>query len=238
MSEEAKRVAEFARRVLRLASVSLPENYYYQSLTLCVINAVFSINSRYKATQNVVERYCSYYGLKRVRDNWCDVPPVERQESISTLCGKYDRVGSRTFADDIYQNRQRTSPRGGILKADAVGQFAAVLRDHSIECLQDVSRSAENHGLEAALRAIPGQRSGISARYLWMLGGSEDVIKPDRWILRFLRRALDREVALREAQDLLAGAAALLRRDFPHLTPRLLDHAIWNYETAQARGGA
>ena len=238
MNKEAEAVASLAEEVLDLGSAKLCEDYYYTSLPLCVINAVFSINTRYKAVQNVVARYCQYFQLKRVRDDWSIVPPVDEQESVSALCRKYEESGVLGFADDIFQNHQRTSARGGILKAEAVRQFATALREHSIEYLQDVARAMEDSRLEAAIRAIPGQGSGISLRYLWMLAGSDDIIKPDRMILRFLRRALAREPSVREAQGLLAGAAVLLKAQFAHLTPRLLDYKVWEYETGPAKAGA
>jgi hypothetical protein len=237
MTRDAEPVADLVERVLQLDSAALCEDYYYQSLPLCVINAVFSINARYKTVQNVVDRYCRRFRLQRVRDDWGSLPAVEHQESATALCKKYDDLGVTTFADDIYQNHQRTSARGGILKAEAVRQFAGVLRDYSVEHLQDVPRAMQDAKLDAAVRRIAGQGSGISIRYLWMLGGSDSLIKPDRMIMRFLRRAFDREPSLTEAQDLLSRATDLIRPKYPHLTPRLLDYVIWQYETTQAKAG-
>ncbi len=238
MNKNAQAVADLAERVLDLGSAKLCEDYYYQSLPLCIINAVFSINARYKAVQNVVGRYCRHFDLKRVRDDWHGVPPVDDQETVTALCRKYDEIGVARFADDIYQNHQRTSARSGILKAEAVQRFASVLRDHSVEYLQDVPRAMEDARLEAGVRSIPGQRSGISLRYLWMLAGSDDLIKPDRMIMRFLRRSLGREPSAAEAQQLLSTAVELLKPKFTQLTPRLLDYKVWEYETARAKAGA
>ena len=63
-----------------------------------------------------------------------------------------------------------------------------------------------------------------------MLAGSDDLIKPDRMILRFLETALDRTVQVPEAQPLLASAAGALKSKHPQLTPRLLDFKIWEYQ--------
>ncbi|MEJ1959689.1 MAG: hypothetical protein WDM70_09960 [Nitrosomonadales bacterium] len=89
------------------------------------------------------------------------------------------------MAVDVYRNRQRTSARNGILKADAVNRFAAVLRKYNIEYLQDISEALGNTALERDIRSIPGQTSGISLKYFFMLAGSDDLIKPDRMILAF-----------------------------------------------------
>ncbi len=40
------------------------------------------------------------------------------------------------------------------------------------------------------------------------------------------------EVAPDRARHVIEGACELLRQDFPHLTPRLLDNAIWKYQRA------
>jgi hypothetical protein len=57
-----------------------------------------------------------------------------------------------------------------------------------------------------------------------MLLGQEG-IKPDRMIIRFLEKALDRKVSPDEARELLAEVARKL-----NLSQIQLDHAIWNYQ--------
>jgi len=87
---------------------------------------------------------------------------------------------------------------------------------------------------EEAIKKIPGQKSGIGFKYFFMLAGSEDLIKPDRMILGFLKSALQRnDVKEEEAQPLLREATTRLRARYPVLTPRLLDNAIWNYQRKQ-----
>ena len=88
--------------------------------------------------------------------------------------------------------------------------------------------------MERAVRAIPGQGSGVSLRYFWMLAGSDDFVKPDRMVLRFLQAALGRPVPVAEAQRLLSDAAEQLKAKYAHLTPRLLDYAVWQYQRQQA----
>ena len=68
-----------------------------------------------------------------------------------------------------------------------------------------------------------------------MLAGSDEFIKPDRMILRFLFSALGRQVSPVEAQLLLHGATQQLRRSYPELTPRLLDHEVWKYQREQGQ---
>jgi hypothetical protein len=135
------------------------------------------------------------------------------------------------MAEEIYCNRQRTSTRSGILKAEAVFIFAKALRDYGGIYLQDVPGLINNYRFHRAIKKIPGQASGISLQYFWMLSGSNDFVKPDRMMTRFLQSALGREVTINEIQGLAVNACGLLNAEFKHLTPRLLDYEIWKYQS-------
>ena len=96
--------------------------------------------------------------------------------------------------------------------------------------MQDVPRVAEDAKFEAEIRTIPGQRSGLSLQYFWMLTGSGHFIKPDRMVLRFLASALNRDVSAQEATKLLRAACQNLVERYQNMTPRLLDHEIWKHQ--------
>ncbi|MDO9527966.1 MAG: hypothetical protein Q7J27_02270, partial [Syntrophales bacterium] len=99
------------------------------------------------------------------------------------------------------------------------------------------------------IKTIPGHRSGISLKYFFMLAGSEDLIKPDRWIKKFIEDAftwardegyatiIRNKVNDRESQWLLSGACDELKLKYPRLTPRLLDHEIWKYQRSKSKKG-
>lgn len=230
MNNEHQTIAKKADNILSLAKARLGDEYYYNSLTLCVIDSVFSIAVQYASVQAVVHRYCTAYGLDRFRADRSQVPNKDTQEPISGLCARYDGMEPQRMAEEIYQNHQRTSARSGILKADAVNQFAQILRAHGIEYFQDIGTNLPTGTLERDIKAIRGQGSGISLQYFWMLAGTDDLIKPDRMILRFLGEILERPIDTAEATPLIAGATEVLQRQYAHLTPRLLDHAIWEYQ--------
>jgi hypothetical protein len=230
---DAESVAAFADRTLALAKAVLHEAYYYQSLSLCVIDSIFSINARYAAVENVVARYCKHFSLIRLRADRRQLPATAEQESVAVLCDRLSELGAERFAAEIFANRQRTSPRSGILKAEAVHRFAQVLGHHRVNYFQDIPSVADSTLFETAIRAIPGQASGISLQYFWMLAGSDDLVKPDRQIVRFVQRALGRPVAPQFAGVCLAEAAHLLQGKYPHLTPRLLDYEAWRFEKDQ-----
>jgi hypothetical protein len=199
----------------------------YQSLPLCVIDAVYSIGVRYRSVENVVDRYCKHFDLRKFRVA-SEIPPDEEQESVTSLCRKFEESGS--LLREVFRNEQRTSARGGIPKAEAVYKVASALRSHGIEYLKHALRGTQNSALENDIRLIPGQTSGIALRYLWILAGCNEFVKPDRWILAFLQDTLGRDVTVAEAPDLVRGATTILHGRYPQLTPALLDHEIWSYQ--------
>lgn len=237
-AKQAATLAQFCEQCLALDSARPDDEFYYHSLTLCVIDAVYSIGVRYEGVQNVVRRYCDYFGLRQNGRLPNCLPPQSEQQSISELIAKMEEFGIEKFTNAIFQNKQRTSTSGGILKSEAVLRFAQVLRDYNVNFLQDVSRVVADENLNTALRGIPGQASGISVRYFFMLAGAQDLIKPDRWILRFLERCLGTIPEVEDAQSLISDATKILKARYGHLTPMLLDNLIWNHERRQSKAAS
>lgn len=230
---EPARIAERARKDLNLSTAKLADVYYYSSLSLCALDAVYSIGVRYESTEAVVKKYCEFYGLRRIRADRAGYSPRAAQEPLSRLVERISEHSAEGFATTVVRNRQRTSARGGVLKAEAVAAFAQVLTRHGVEYFDQVPAYDEGSALVSGLRAVRGQGSGISAGYFWMLAGSDDLIKPDRMILGFLKDTLSRDVSVSEACALLAAAAVILQAEWPHLTPRLLDYEVWLYQRRQ-----
>jgi hypothetical protein len=148
-------------------------------------------------------------------------------------------LGSNTpqqMAELIYDNRQRTSTRSGILKADAVFQFVHVLQRFGINTYADFAAMPDAAGVEAAVRRIPGQTSGICYDYFRMLAGNKDGVKEDRMVLRFVGEALGRPITgSEEAAVFVREAASRLQVEYPWLTATLLDYLIWKYQRAPRR---
>lgn len=234
VGSEASAVAAFADRALSLRSAVLHEAYYYPSLSLCVIDAIFSINARYTAVENVVARYCRHFGLVRIRPDRTKLPKPNDQETVAVFDERLASIGTERCASEVFSNRQRTSARSGILKAEAVHRFARVLTAHGANYFQDIPRVIDSASFEKAIRAIPGQASGVTLQYFWMLAGSDHLVKPDRQIVRFVQRALGKPVVPQQAASWLAAAAALLQPKYSHLTPRLLDYEAWRFEKETA----
>lgn len=219
------RLVAHCNNTLDLASAKLPPEAYYNSLPLAIIDAVFSIGVKYTSTQATVERYCCSFNLQRIRSG-TDLPLREKQHTVSELI---ENIGiSEHFATDIVCNSQRTSTRNGILKAEAVRQWAVIFQKYGIETLQDFNEKY-SMPLELELRNVKGQHSGISLIYLRMLCGNDDFCKPDRHIIRFISEGIAQTITVETAQPYLESVYSELKATCPHLTIRLLDNVIWKY---------
>ena len=199
----------------------VPEGY--QSVPLCAIDAIYSIGVRYEGVVNVIERYKAYW---RAQGTNADSQTHCTRDFLEEFAQRTD------LADSLFDNRQRTSSRGGILKADAVVQLLEILGSppFDIQTTQQLRDHFDDEDLDGAIRAVRGQGSGISAKYLFLLAGVDDAVKPDRMIVRFISSTIAKRVTPLEAQSLLVAASKDLRTEYPALTPRVLDHAIWHVQ--------
>lgn len=225
------KLAAYCEKNLDLRSVGLGDDYGYPSVPLCVIDAVFSIGVTYTATQNTVRRFCEFFSIPQTSEK--TPPDTTDQLSISEFIRIYDKYGIEGMTQRVYQNRQRTSTRGGILKSEAVLKFSKALSMFGVEYLQDVHKVVGNTAFEAEIKKIPGQKSEISLRYFYMLVGEEEFIKPDRMITRFIEKATGKSYSTEEITILIIGVCDLLVKDYPNLSPRMLDNLIWNYQREQ-----
>jgi hypothetical protein len=136
----------------------------------------------------------------------------------------------KELTENIYKNRQRTSTRSGILKSEAVIKFLKILQKYEVNKLSDVYKIISSKEFEIDIKKIHGQKSGISLTYFFMLAGSDDLIKPDRMIIRFLESISGENVSLSDCQIILAEVAKNLEKNGFDITPKKLDNLIWNYQ--------
>lgn len=99
--------------------------------------------------------------------------------------------------------------------------FAETLSEFKIQTLDDTRNGIRKDSeVEAAIRKIPGQTSGISYKYFSMLAGSEKLVKADRYICRFVAEAFkkkEREVSVKFAEALVIATSSALQKQFPHI---------------------
>lgn len=223
-------VTKFCTDNLDLDTAELGYEYYYASMPLCVVDSVFSIGVRYEGVTNTIQRLCDYYKISQRAKDKLTVPSIDEQLSASDFLKMFGDNTPEQLANEVYKNRQRTSTHNGILKAEAVIRFLKVLKDFNAEYFQDVPRLINNDSFEFCIKAIPGQGSGISLKYFFMLAGTDDFIKPDRMIIRFLQAATGQKFNLEQCQTILYGVTSELIKQGHTLTPKLLDNIIWNYQ--------
>jgi hypothetical protein len=200
---------------------------YPDSLALSVLDAIWSINARYAITRGVVERY-------RARRSWQGNPD---EDDLSDLLSFYEAMGGvDSFIDEIgTRNRVSTQP-GAVRKGEAVFQAATSLVGLGVDTavqFRDGDGGPLGEQIKTAWLALPGQRSGVSWRYLRMLVGLPDV-KPDRMVIRFIASALsvdEQSVGGERAVALVQATAEHFGAD-----QRALDHEIWEYQSGK-RGG-
>ncbi len=208
-----------------LRDVKAPAGYR-DSLALCVVDSVQSTGVTYSSVESVVGRYRAYRREQAGDPNTDGVPELLTTfDELSGPDGWAQRIG----------NRNRTSTHAGApLKGAAIRDAALALTAEGINTAASLREAAEDAGrlacVEAAWRAVPGQRSGITWHYVQMLAGIPGV-KPDRMICRFVADALGmprRAVTTGFALRTLTAAAAEMG-----MSPTDLDHGVWQWQRRQ-----
>lgn len=215
-------------------SKPLSNEYYYQSLTLAAIDAVFSAQARYSSVQALVHRYCQRFSLNTYRKPREFLPSPDRQEHISSLIQRIEQDGIQYFMQNIFCNKSQTSGR---FKVAILLDLLKAIRDCDIETFQDIQlllndADKQNELLERFME-VRGVGEATS-RYFLMLAGDDRMVKPDRMILRFIRNALDKTVRPSDAVFLIQAVSDYLSKSYPCMSPRRLDHLIWYWQRSQS----
>ena len=217
----------------QLGTKRLGVEYYYFSLPLAAIDAVFSAQAQYPTVQNVIRRFCSKYELTIFRSKTDCLPPQERQESVSALLQKIRQNGIAHFVGQVFVNHSVTSGR---LKAEILFELLETLEKLKIQTFQDIQawliQPDQQRNLISSITAIHGIGEA-TYRYFLMLAGDERMVKPDTMILRFIKKALGRTVHEAEAVSLIQCVSKQLLPRYPDLNPRLLDYLIWSWQRDQ-----
>jgi len=233
LNAQAIRLADYIESS-GLKPLPLPNEFFYASLPICVLDAVFSIGVTYTSTRNTVTRFCKRQGWGMSLE-----PETHRaigEHSITEFLALFDGLKPDQMADELFGNRQRTSVRSGILKAEAVQRFARALNDAQIDDFDNLTADRIVTA-EALVRKIPGQGSGISFDYFQMLAGDDTLIKPDRMVQRYIAGAIGSnpgKVRPDLARDLLQSATTELVSRGHDWSPRRLDYAIWQVQSSNA----
>jgi hypothetical protein len=200
----------------------------YSCLPLCVIDSIFSIGVKYEGVENIIQKVVAQFNISKLQ--------LGNSAKELTTSEFLQAIKAKTFEDlarDLF-NRQRTSSTNGILKAEAVVLFLQVLQKFNIEVLADVVKIADIPAFEFDIKNIAGQASGISLKYFYMLSGNQDLIKPDRMIMRFLTAVIGDKFSEEDAQRIISEAATEISHKLDRtVSVSLLDNKIWAYQRAK-----
>lgn len=215
---------------LDLKNTHLDNEYYYSCLTNCLIDAVFSIGIKYSTTKNIIINFCKYMNIQEFREFNSVYPDIKFQFSIEDLILLYEKNTLEEITEKIYKNKNRTSSRNGILKSQAVLECAKILQKYDVNYFQDIYKIQDNSNFELDFKSVKGQGSGISLKYFFMLTGNDDLIKPDRMIERFVYDCLKVHLVKEDIIRVFDEVILELKKRYPDLTLRKLDHEIWKYQ--------
>jgi hypothetical protein len=195
---------------------------YPDGLALCTIDSLQSIGVRYQHVESVIHRYRAF---RRANGGNPETDGVAELIATFTETG-----GTSEWAEAIGNGQRAWSRRDAPLKASVVLDAATLLQTHAVpstKALRSLTLDSRST-LESAWRQLPGQRSGISWRYLLMLAQVPGV-KPDRMVRRFVTGALPQQAFTDDELAELVTLAAEQR----HASPTALDHVIWRHQSGR-----
>lgn len=168
-----------------------------------LIDAVLSIRAQYGQEHN---------GVRGAVRQWRDHRGTQRPDDLTVLAATDPVVLAGIVG------KQKLS--GGASKAEAIVEAARNLSNLGVRHAADVDPDSTGHKL--AYTDVTGLGEFTWDYFLMLLG--KPGVKADRWIVRFVSRALGRTTSSDDTRDLVKAAAVELGVD-----ATALDHAIWSH---------
>ncbi len=214
---------------LMVQKLTDPNETFYKSLPVCIIDAVFSIGVKYQSVEKAEKTFIEYFNLNISR-----TLPIVNEYTINDFIRDMNAFASFEDAAVIgFNNRQRTSSVNGILKAEACYRVAEVFKKHNINTLEDFNKYANKPMLDADILKVRGQGSGIMLKYLYMLAGDANEVKPDRHMVNFMKKVFPHLTMSTkdhpEIKKIIEETVLELKPKYPQLTERFLDVLIWDH---------
>ncbi len=216
-TNEIEKFCEYCKKnYLKEKSIQSGCIYQYQSLTVCILDCIYSLQAIYKSAENVVKNYADCYMIGNPN------------ASNDTLESFIKRIGDKPedFAAHILKNNQKLA---GQCKASICKELARKLYELlGINTLDDFRNYHNIELLEIVMRSVKGVKDA-AVNYLFMLSGDQSRCKPDVHILACVKKAIDRDVTADECQVIFSEATAKLKNDnnYSNLTVAALDSIIW-----------
>ena len=215
MHELATQFAKYCESTFDLSTQS---DYGYQSLSVCLLDCVYSLRARYyDVTVPLVQRYANMFMNGDLHGSG---------DTVSMLLQRMDDIGHLAFAEKVLINHQKLGGKKHIPKEEVCYQLARYLRDLHIETIEDFQHFESQEILEIVIRAVNGL-GDAGVNYLFMLAGDPNRCKPDVHIHHCIRDACGHDISNEDCQTLFTDAVTILRTQHPNLTVRGLDGIIW-----------
>lgn len=210
-----------------------PNYFYWHSGVYIVIDCVFSAQAKY---ENMVlpilrERLPQRAGL-------LDEPDLTFSRFIESV----DRIAStderfERYAGEVLGNRQKIGRR---LKAQIAYEVCRFFVQRDLQTMADLKAVPDDALDTMILDDLVGGVYGIGpvlARYLMLLIGREDHVKPDTMLVRLFGRLGDWKPRLGHHDDMERIRTAITQvANEIGTTPARLDNALWFAESTRARG--
>jgi hypothetical protein len=178
--DEVEEAPDHVRRIADTERPPVPPRIErWTSLSACVLDAVWSVGTDH---DRVVVPL-----IRRVLES-AATGPLLADAPLSADSHPLPRLLTR-FPDEqtletAAQNRQRTSTRGGVTKADAALRYARTLVAHGILGVEDLPRLLVDQALwsrlDRALSRIPGEgQQGARRSHFWTLCDAGETVRPE-----------------------------------------------------------
>lgn len=194
------------------------------SLALAALNSVYSLRGSSAAGRNVMQHY-----KKHRQEAGADPDYDDGTDLLDTIT---QAGGPEKFAKDVVRNSTKLGNTGR-LKPEGLYEGVSTLVECDINTAHDLSQaSLEQRDVLARKWQKTKGLGPASWDYLMMNVGIDD-IKVDRMIRRFFERAVGNPSRRPSSQRIKAAFSEVAEQ--LGTTLRLLDHAIWNYESPHSR---
>lgn len=190
---------------------------FRDSLALCALNSVYSLNGTSAAAKNVIARYREFR------------PTADTDSGLDLMQAMDGAGGPADFAINVLRN-ERPLPRTNRLRPEGIYEGLSKLAklDTPVTTTEHL-RTAATEGSTAAKKAWLSVKGfgPLAWSYLIMNAGVATETKPDVMVQRYLARALgENQLDHERTRQLLQLTATKLG-----VEPRDLDRAIWLHES-------
>ena len=210
-----------------------PNYEYWKSGLYCVLDCVYSAQARYASVVLPIlqERFPKATGL-------IDQPDLEFSAFLRDAGKTPSADHFEDCAVNVMHNRQKIAGRLKVQVAWDVCQFF-INHDPPLETLADLRKLGDTQLENLVLVELVGQIRGMGpvlGRYLLLMLGLEQHVKPDTLLVRLLSRVGGRTLQSGHQGDMhLIQQVVTEVANAMGTTPARLDNALWFYESTRPR---